>query len=500
MSKEIKNLSRSELIKNFVISNPNYYIDEFKKIGSKPSYSFSFNLFAALFGPMWFGLRNIWNYALAFLIIETFAVVQIIRGLFGNITKDALEKIDKIQSTIDFRYKQLEAAKENNPEKVEVYERAIKSLEEAMKEYVVDVQQIEASAIWITISGILLLIFVKFIQGILANTVLEKRYSEWLSNKSISPGMKPKNYLLSIGFTIVIMFFSVIHYSFPGFFSIMNDFPTHPEIRLTSIKWVETIFDYAVIKGDAVFTAITIGIRSVLDFLELLFVKTPWIVIITTIVVLTALSAGIRTAIYSAGFLAYMGFLGFWVKAMTTLALLGTAAILSIVIGIPLGIYCARRQRFYSMIRPIMDFMQTMPAFVFMIPVIAFFGTGKVAAVIITMIFGGTPVVRLTVLGLRGVPETIREAAIAYGASKWYLLRKVDLPLATPSILAGVNQTVMLSLAMVVVASLIGAKGLGQDVLEALQYANVGQGILAGIAILFVALILDRVVQGKKRV
>ena len=369
-----------------------------------------------------------------------------------------------------------------------------------MKEYVVDVQQIEASAIWITISGILLLIFVKFVQGILANTVLEKRYSEWLSNKTISPGMKTKNYFLSIGFTIIIMFFSVIHYSFPGFFSIMNDFPTHPEIRLTSIKWVETIFDYAVIKGDAVFTAITIGIRSVLDFLELLFVKTPWIVIITTIVVLTALSAGIRTAIYSAGFLAYMGFLGFWVKAMTTLALLGTAAILSIIIGIPLGIYCARRQRFYSMIRPIMDFMQTMPAFVFMIPVIAFFGTGKVAAVIITMIFGGTPVVRLTVLGLRGVPETIREAAIAYGASKWYLLRKVDLPLATPSILAGVNQTVMLSLAMVVVASLIGAKGLGQDVLEALQYANVGQGILAGVAILFVALILDRVVQGKKRV
>ena len=500
MSKEIKNLSRSELIKYFVISNPDYYINEFKKIGSKPSYSYSFNLFAALFGPVWFGLRNVWNYALAFLIVETFAVVQIVRGLFGNITKDAVEKIDKIQSTIDFRYKQLEAAKENNPEKVEVYERAIKSLEEAMKEYVVDVQQIEASAIWITISGILLLIFVKFIQGILANTVLEKRYSEWLSNKSINPGMKPKNYLLSIGFTIVIMFFSVIHYSFPGFFSIMNDFPTHPEIRLTSIKWVETIFDYAVIKGDAVFTAITIGIRSVLDFLELLFVKTPWIVIITTIVVLTALSAGIRTAIYSAGFLAYMGFLGFWVKAMTTLALLGTAAILSIVIGIPLGIYCARRQRFYSMIRPIMDFMQTMPAFVFMIPVIAFFGTGKVAAVIITMIFGGTPVVRLTVLGLRGVPETIREAAIVYGATKWYWLRKVDLPLATPSILAGVNQTVMLSLAMVVVASLIGAKGLGQDVLEALQYANVGQGILAGIAILFVALILDRVVQGKKRV
>ena len=115
------------------------------------------------------------------------------------------------------------------------------------------------------------------------------------------------------------------------------------------------------------------------------------------------------------------------------------------------------------------------------------------------MNFGGTPVVRLTVLGLKGVPETIREAAIDYGASKWYLITKVDLPLAMPTILAGVNQTVMLSLAMVVVASLIGAKGLGQDVLEALQYANVGQGILAGIAILFCALILDQVIQGKKK-
>ena len=499
-NKVTNNSIRSELISDFVKTNPDYYIKEFKKIGSKPSYSFSFNLFAALLGPIWFGMRNVWNWALTFLIIETFAVVQIVRGLFGNITIDAINKIAQVQSTIDFRKKQLEAAIQNNPDKVDVYKRSIKSLEDAMQGYINEVDRVEASAIWIAIFGFATLVIIKIVQGILANTMLEKRYSEWLSDKLISPGMQLKNYFLSVIFTSVIMFFSVIHYSFPGLVLIMNEFPTHPEIRLTSIRWVETIFNYAVIKGDALFTAITIGIRSVLDFLELLFVKTPWIVIITAIVTLTGLSAGPRAAIYSTGFLCYMGFLGFWVKAMTTLALLGTAAILSIAIGIPLGIYCARRQKFYSMIRPIMDFMQTMPAFVFMIPVIAFFGTGKVAAVIITMIFGGTPVVRLTVLGLRGVPETIREAAIAYGASKWYLLRKVDLPLATPSILAGVNQTVMLSLAMVVVASLIGAKGLGQDVLEALQYANVGQGILAGVAILFVALILDRVVQGKKRV
>ena len=279
---------------------------------------------------------------------------------------------------------------------------------------------------------------------------------------------------------------------------ILANFPTTDAIRRTAIKWVETLFDWIIEKGDWLFNIITLGIRWVLDGLELIFVGSPWIVVACFIILLTGLSAGKRAAIFAGAFLAYMGFLGFWEKAMTTLALLGTAACLSIVIGIPLGMFCARRPRLYSFIRPIMDFMQTMPAFVFMIPVIAFFGTGKPAAVVTTMIFGGTPVVRLTVLGLRGVPESIREAAVAYGASKWYLLRKVDLPLAAPSILAGVNQTIMLSLAMVVVASLIGAKGLGEDVLEALRYASVGQGILAGFAILFCAMILDRVVQGNR--
>ncbi len=492
--------TNSRNLEIFVRTNTDYYSREFRRIGAKSGFITSFNLMATLLGPIWFGARNIWNYALAFLIIETFSVVQIVRGSFGDITKDAREKIEKIQSTIDFRNQQLLSAKQNNPDKVEVYERAITSLERAMEGYVININTIEESAIWITISGVFILLITKCVQGFISNIILERRYSEWLSDHSINQGMTANHFLLSFIFTFIIMFLSVINYSFPGYLVFLDQFPTHPDIRINSINFVESSFDLAVVKGDAVFTAITIGIRSVLDFLELLFVTTPWVVIVTAIVVLTALSAGVKTAIYSAAFLSYMGFLGFWEKAMTTLALLGTAALLSIVIGIPLGVFCARRYRFYAIIRPIMDFMQTMPAFVFMIPVIAFFGTGKVAAVIITMIFGGTPVVRLTVLGLRGVDETIREAAIAYGASKWYLLRKIDLPLAAPSILAGVNQTVMLSLAMVVVASLIGAKGLGQDVLEALQYANVGQGILAGVAILFVALILDRVVQGRRRV
>ena len=498
MNKE--KLLNDDQVKDFVKTNHDYYINQFERIGNSSKYVLSFNISAFLLGSIWYSFRNIWNWSLAFLIIETFAIVQVARGFFGNISAEAYSKIEKVQSTLDFRMQQLQAAIEKNSDKVEMFKRTIKSLEDSIGEYLVEAQRVEASGFWVAIGGIILFILIRILQGMAANTILEKKFSEWLSNNLISPGMKIKNYILSITFALVIILFSTIHYSFPNLIESMNDFPTHPKIRLASIEGVENVFDFAVIKGERVFDGITYGIRSVLDSLELLFVKTPWIVIISAIVLLTGLSAGPSTAIYSGAFLAYMGFLGFWIKAMTTLALLGTAAILSIVIGIPLGIYCATRPKFYSLIRPIMDFMQTMPAFVFMIPVIAFFGTGKVAAVIITMIFGGTPVVRLTVLGLKGVPQTIREAAIAYGGSKWYLLTKVDIPLAMPTILAGVNQTVMLSLAMVVVASLIGAKGLGQDVLEALQYANVGQGILAGIAILFCALILDRIIQGKKRV
>ena len=252
----------------------------------------------------------------------------------------------------------------------------------------------------------------------MANPVLERRYSDWLSDRSIKSGLEPVRIALSVVFVLIVFAVSVVHFAFPGAVAWLTDFPTDPNIRLTAISWVEAFFDFIIASGQWFFDIITFGIRSVLDGLEVLFVDTPWPVIAAMIILLTWLSAGAGAAFAAAGFLAYMGFLGFWEKAMTTLALLGTAACISIALGIPIGMFCARRPRFYAVIRPIMDFMQTMPAFVFMIPVIAFFGTGKPAAVVTTMIFGGTPVVRLTVLGLRGVPESIREAAIAYGASK----------------------------------------------------------------------------------
>ncbi|MEM7426715.1 MAG: ABC transporter permease subunit [Pseudomonadota bacterium] len=490
---------RRAQVAEFVRTNPEYYAAEFKKIGGSPKFTTTFNLMAGLFGPVWFGARGLWKWALAFLIIETFAFVQMARGLFGDLSADARERISSIEGTLELRKRQLEAAIEKGSDKVDVYKRTVESLEQAIGGYRLEAQQMEEQGIWIFLTGLVVLVMVKAAQSVLANTALEARFSDWLSDRSLPSGLPLTHIVLSAVFAVLIAAAAMLHYSFPGAFPLLSDFPTHREIRLTGIAWVEGFITWLVRNSEWLFDGITFGIRQILDALELLFVKTPWMVIASFIVLLTWLSAGNRTAIYSGAFLAYMGLLGFWDKAMTTLALLGTAACLSIAIGIPLGMFCARRPRFYSFVQPIMDFMQTMPAFVFMVPVIAFFGVGKPAAVIVTMIFGGTPVVRLTVLGLRGVPENVREAAISFGASKWYLLSKVDLPLASPSIRAGINQTIMLSLAMVVVASLIGAKGLGEDVLEALQYANVGQGILAGFAILFCAMILDRIVQGERK-
>ncbi|WP_282128801.1 ABC transporter permease [Roseobacter litoralis] len=490
---------RQANIRTFVRTNPDYYIAQFDTIGASAKFTATFNLMAGLFGPVWFGARGLWSWALPFLIIETLALVQISRGLFGDLAADARARIASIEGTLELRQQQLAAAIESGSDRVDVYQRTVDSLQAAIGGIRADADALAEQGLSIALSGLAILLVVKAVQAAVANWALETRFSEWLSDRTVRSGLPMSNIICSAVFMALIVLAAMIHYSFPGRFTILTEFPTNPEYRLTAINEVEAFFAWCVANGEVLFDFITYGIRMILDALELIFVSTPWIVIASLIVLLTWLTAGVRTAVWSAAFLSYMGLLGFWEKAMTTLALLGTAACLSILIGIPLGMFCARRPKFYSFIQPIMDFMQTMPAFVFMIPVIAFFGTGKPAAVVTTMIFGGTPVVRLTVLGLRGVPESVREAAISFGANKWYLLTRVDLPLAAPSIRAGINQTIMLSLAMVVVASLIGAKGLGEDVLEALQYANVGQGILAGFAILFCAMILDRIVQGQRK-
>ncbi len=491
--------NRTELLTRFVASSAQYYRREFTRIGDSTSFVWSFNLVAAMLGPVWFGIRGLWKWGLPFVIMETFALTQIMRGLFGDLSVAARERIRDIEGTLALRNQQLAVAKNENSEKVGVIEEWIVVLQREIGNIETEIQATSEWAVWVAVLGFVLLLVVKIAQGMLANWILEKRFSEWLSNRDLQSGLHPVSIGLSVAFVVFVYSVGILFYGLNDPTDNLGHFPDNPQYRLAAIDWIVTFFAWLTSSGGGVFSFISYGIRVFLDYLELLFVKTPWPIVMSFIVLLTGLTAGLRGAVFAVASLVFMLVFGFWEKAMTTLALLGTAACISISIGIPLGVFCARRERLYNTIRPIMDFMQTMPSFVFMIPVIALFSVGKPAAIIITMIFGGTPVVRLTVLGLRGVPASIREAAVAFGASRWYLLTRVDLPLAAPSIFAGINQTIMLSLAMVVVASLIGAKGLGEDVLEALQYANVGQGILAGFAILFCAMILNRIIQGGNR-
>ncbi|MDY0376248.1 MAG: proline/glycine betaine ABC transporter permease [Desulfobacterium sp.] len=187
--------------------------------------------------------------------------------------------------------------------------------------------------------------------------------------------------------------------------------------------------------------------------------------------------------------------MGLWEPTMSTIALVLIATLVSIMIGVPLGIMAALNRTFYTIIMPILDFMQTMPAFVYLIPAIPFFGLGPVAAIFSTVIFSVPPAIRLTSLGIHQVPTELVEAADAFACTKWQKLIKLQIPIATPTIMAGINQTIMLALSMVVIAAMIGARGLGGEVWKAIQRLQPGRGFEAGLGIVIVAIILDRVMQ-----
>ncbi|KRD84753.1 proline/glycine betaine ABC transporter permease [Priestia megaterium] len=187
--------------------------------------------------------------------------------------------------------------------------------------------------------------------------------------------------------------------------------------------------------------------------------------------------------------------LGYWQETMDTLALVLTSVLISIIVGIPLGIWTSQSEKTARIITPILDFMQTMPAFVYLIPALFFFGIGVVPGVISSVIFAMPPTIRLTNLGIREVPADLVEAANAYGSTTKQKLFKVQLPLATKTIMAGINQSIMLSLSMVVIASLVGAPGLGAEVYRAVSRLEVGTGFEAGISIVILAIILDRITQ-----
>jgi glycine betaine/proline transport system permease protein len=241
------------------------------------------------------------------------------------------------------------------------------------------------------------------------------------------------------------------------------------------------------------------GIDLMLRWVENVLLALPW-PLLTIVVALIAYRAigwgGMLLGIVS---LLFMGAVGLWTESMQTLALMGVSVSLAVAVGVPLGILSARYPKFDAIMRPALDAMQTMPAFVYLIPVLLFFGVARVPSVVATVLYALPPMVRLTNLGIRQVPDEAIEAADLFGSSAWQKLWKVQLPMALPTILAGVNQTIMMALGMVVIAALIGAGGLGREVLLALQRLRVGQALEAGLAIVFMAVLLDRISHGLGR-
>ncbi len=229
-------------------------------------------------------------------------------------------------------------------------------------------------------------------------------------------------------------------------------------------------------------------LRRIEDFLLWL----PWPVVILAVFIMAERVSGLRLALLMVACLLPMGMFGLWAESLQTLALMVTAVIFSLAIGIPLGIWSARSDLVEKLLRPILDAMQTMPAFVYLIPVLLFFGVARVPSIIATVIYALPPAIRLTSLGLRSVSEEVLEAGVAFGSTDRQLLRKVQFPMALSTIMVGVNQTIMMALSIVVIAALIGAGGLGDVVLKSLRRLRVGSALEAGLAIVFMAILLDR--------
>ena len=272
----------------------------------------------------------------------------------------------------------------------------------------------------------------------------------------------------------------------------MVDFPDVVSIPLA--KWIDKAMDWLLLNLDPLFDAVGYVILQVVLAFERLFLFVPWFVFIPLAGLAGWKLVGRkRSGITFMILLFFVGSFGYWELAMRTLSLVIASVFFSLLIGIPLGIRMARSDRAQSIMKPMLDAMQTMPSFVYLIPALMFFGMGKVPAMFATIIYAVPPVIRLTNVGIRTVDREAVEASKAFGATSRQVLFDVQLPLAKPSIMVGVNQTTMMALAMVVIGSMIGAKGLGMEVLLAINRIEVGRGFEAGLSIVFLAIIIDRI-------
>ncbi|BBO91576.1 ABC transporter permease [Desulfosarcina ovata] len=259
--------------------------------------------------------------------------------------------------------------------------------------------------------------------------------------------------------------------------------------------WVSQFVEWLVENYRDVFQAIKWPIEQTLNGFDTGLNALPAVVVILLIGVAAWRFSGVLLAIFSVITMVLIGLLGLWPDSMTTLAMVLSSVVFCTVVGVPLGIIAGRSDRFEAIMRPILDAMQTTPAFVYLVPIVMLFSVGNVAGVLATIIFAVPPIIRLTSLGIRQVHPELVEAAQAFGATDWQVLRKVQVPLAMPTILAGLNQTIMMALSMVVIAALIGAGGLGSPVILGLNTLDIGRAVIGGLGIVLMAIVLDRITQ-----
>jgi glycine betaine/proline transport system permease protein len=261
-------------------------------------------------------------------------------------------------------------------------------------------------------------------------------------------------------------------------------------------RWIQDGVDFLVENYRDVFQLIKFPVEKSLDAITWALTSMHPLLLIIILAFLAFRYAGKRVTIFTVFTMMLIGMLGLWEDAMVTLAMVICSVFFCAVAGIPLGIWSGRSDRFESFIRPFLDAMQTTPAFVYLVPVVMLFSIGTVSGVLATIVFAMPPIIRLTGLGIRQVHPELVEAAVSFGATPSQVLRKVQIPLAMPSIMAGLNQTIMMSLSMVVIAALIGAGGLGTPVFQGLNTLDIGLATIGGLAIVLMAMVLDRITQG----
>ncbi|MEO1140340.1 MAG: ABC transporter permease subunit [Pseudomonadota bacterium] len=487
-----------------------YYADTFLKIQKSALGRWHVNKAAMIGSFIWAALRGNWLLFVIGFIVDLVAVVNL--GLVYKYSRAALENADK-----EFLVARYEGWTQSH-----------------------------------LISAVIVFVLGRILFGLIADRFYARQYDRWRVDRSVNSGLKTSRLLLAglVALLIVpLMVYRTTQFApderacikqqraiadgqevaFKERFdcAIIGEFPTLlwidrpdevsfprdesgnrivkrepareglPPINLNTYisQAIDNSIAYVTVFYGFLFDGITKFLRGMLSAISSVTVGTPWPITMGVLVLMAYKMAGPRVTMFVVTSLAYLALFGFWQTAMDTLSLVLAASIICVVVGLPLGIWVGKSRRGHAIMTPILDVMQTIPSFVYLLPAIAFFSIGKPPGILATVIFAMPPMVRLTALGIRQVGDSTKEAALAFGANPRQLLTKVELPLALPSIMTGINQVVMMSLSMVVIAALIGAGGMGYIVTEALENTETGRGILAGIGIALLAMMIDRVVQ-----